>query len=67
MICLTIALLSCFCLFPVYGRMFWKVVGQMNNSQRQQLLYFATGSSALPLQGEGTTSKISLVLKYSLY
>ena len=32
----------------VFFRMFWRVVSQMNNIQRQQLLYFATGSAALP-------------------
>ena len=36
--------------------MFWKVVSQMTTHQRQQLLYFATGSSALPLQADGRTS-----------
>jgi len=44
---LRLALLSCCCLF-VFSRMFWRVVSQMNNIQRQQLLYFATGSAALP-------------------
>lgn len=30
------------------SRMFWRVVSHMNNNQRQQLLYFATGSASLP-------------------
>ena len=32
--------------------MFWKVVSNMNNKQRQQLLYFATGSAGLPANSE---------------
>jgi len=28
--------------------MFWRVVRNMDNTQRQQLLYFATGSASLP-------------------
>ena len=30
------------------SRMFWRIVSHMTNTQRQQLLYFATGSAALP-------------------
>jgi E3 ubiquitin-protein ligase EDD1 len=36
-----------------FEKMFWKVISQMTNSQRQQLLYFATGSSAMPLLNSG--------------
>lgn len=36
-------------LVPYPTRMFWRVVGHMNNTQRQQLLYFATGSATLPV------------------
>jgi len=32
-----------------FEKMFWRVVGHMNNTQRQQLLYFATGSATLPV------------------
>ena len=34
--------------FTSSSRMFWRVVSHMNNTQKQQLLYFATGSAALP-------------------
>jgi E3 ubiquitin-protein ligase EDD1 len=32
-----------------FEKMFWRVVSHMNNTQRQQLLYFATGSASLPI------------------
>lgn len=35
-----------------YLRMFWRVVSHMNNTQRQQLLYFATGSASLPVSSD---------------
>ena len=33
---------------------FWQIVAKMNTTQRQQLLYFATGSGALPAQGDAS-------------
>ncbi len=38
--------------------MFWRVVGHMNNTQRQQLLYFATGSASLPSSSDEEQCKI---------
>ena len=32
--------------------MFWRVVSHMTNTQRQQLLYFATGSFTLPASAD---------------
>ena len=40
-------------------RMFWRVVGHMNNTQRQQLLYFATGSASLPSSSDEEQCKSS--------
>ena len=37
-----------------FTRMFWRVVSHMNNTQRQQLLYFATGSATLPAATDTT-------------
>ena len=33
-------------------RWFWRIVAKLNVTQRQQLLYFATGSAALPTPGD---------------
>ncbi|CAI8007414.1 E3 ubiquitin-protein ligase UBR5 [Geodia barretti] len=35
-----------------FEKMFWRVVSHMTNTQRQELLYFATGSGALPSSSE---------------
>ena len=37
-----------------FEKMFWRVVSHMNNTQRQQLLYFATGSATLPAATDTT-------------
>lgn len=38
--------------FETFKTWFWQIVAKMNTTQRQQLLYFATGSGALPAQGD---------------
>lgn len=45
---------SSFLLSSSFTRMFWRVVSHMNNTQRQQLLYFATGSATLPAATDTT-------------
>jgi E3 ubiquitin-protein ligase EDD1 len=37
-----------------FEKMFWRVVSHMTNTQRQELLYFATGSGALPTDTDTT-------------
>ena len=39
----------------LHSRMFWRVVSHMTNAQRQQLLYFATGSATLPASADPNT------------
>ena len=39
----------------LHSRMFWRVVSHMTNAQRQQLLYFATGSATLPASADANT------------
>ena len=49
-----IVITACIIMPPPTVRMFWRVVSHMTNSQRQQLLYFATGSAALPVSTDTT-------------
>lgn len=45
-----------------FEKMFWRVVSHMTNTQRQQLLYFATGSAALPASVDTTTRAPSMAI-----
>ena len=62
----TLVLMCILLLSLLQSRMFWRVVSHMSNAQRQQLLYFATGSATLPASADSTTRNPGLYRDYSV-